>query len=310
LQKFRYNNSKEDGQIAFVTFHQSYGYEEFIEGLRPVTNRNIRGSEVRYKIIPGVFKKLCGEAAKNPNAPYVIVIDEINRGNISKIFGELITLIEEDKRGDASFAVTLPYSNETFSVPSNVYIIGTMNTADRSLTQIDTALRRRFEFTEMMPEPELLKGITVGEKISIGKMLETINQRITVLLDREHTIGHSFFLPLTDTPTIENLAGIFRNKIIPLLQEYFYDDYEKIRLVLGDNQKDNDSTWFVVKRKRDANLFGSKNKPDDIDILDHYYEINQDAFEKSEAYEYLTASLKTSADKKGEPNENGVEDNE
>lgn len=185
---------------------------------------------------------------KVPNR--VFIIDEINRGNISKIFGELITLIEPTKRIGASeqLRASLPYSGQKFGVPDNVYIIGTMNTADRSIARIDAALRRRFSFVEMLPESAILKDILV-DGIDIAEMLDTLNKRITVLLDREHTIGHSYFLSLKTDPSIERLAAIFENEIIPLLQEYFYDDYEKIQLVLGDNQKPDDSTRFIVKKQ-------------------------------------------------------------
>ncbi|MCR5662730.1 MAG: AAA family ATPase [bacterium] len=184
-------------------------------------------------------------SASGKRQSYVFIIDEINRGNISKIFGELITLIEDTKREgeDEAASAILPYSGESFSVPKNVYILGTMNTADRSIALMDTALRRRFNFVEMMPDLKPLKDLTIkaedsnGQEIEIhiDKMLRAINDRIEYLYDREHTIGHAFFMKLKKEPTIEVLADIFRNKIIPLLQEYFYDDYAKIRLVLGGN---------------------------------------------------------------------------
>ncbi|MBK5263114.1 MAG: AAA family ATPase, partial [Peptostreptococcaceae bacterium] len=180
-------------------------------------------------------------AVKENKDEYVFIIDEINRGNISKIFGELITLIECTKRlgAEEAMTATLPYSPKPFGVPSNVYVLGTMNTADRSIALMDTALRRRFEFIEMMPKAEILSGIQVGA-INIKKMLETMNERIEYLYDREHTIGHSYFLRLTNDLTLKNLSVIFKNSIIPLLQEYFYEDYSKIQLVLGDNGKDDE----------------------------------------------------------------------
>jgi 5-methylcytosine-specific restriction protein B len=213
----------------------------------------------------------------------VFIIDEINRGNISKIFGELITLIEPTKRIGASEELRslLPYSGQNFGVPENVYIIGTMNTADRSIAMIDTALRRRFSFVEMQPNSNLLRDVIV-DGIDIAEMLDTINRRITVLLDREHTIGHSYLLPLKTAPTLESLAAIFEGKIIPLLQEYFYDDYEKIQLVLGDNQKTDDSTRFVVKKTDAVKLFGNA----DIDYPE-FYEVNKEAFKRIEAYAFL-----------------------
>ena len=214
---------------------------------------------------------------------HVFIIDEINRGNISKIFGELITLIESSKRiGQAEgMKAKLPYSQQLFGVPDNVYIIGTMNTADRSIATIDTALRRRFRFKEMMPDAEVLSGISVDD-ISISDMLSRMNKRIAVLYDREHTIGHAYFIPLRDNPTIEQLAEIFENAIVPLLQEYFYEDYEKIRLVLGDNNKDNKDEQFIVAVENDYNeLFGSTDIGFDDSVT---YEINRAAFDKIEAY--------------------------
>lgn len=167
---------------------------------------------------------------------FVLIVDEINRGNISRIFGELITLIEDSKRQGAEeeLSVTLPYSKEEFSVPSNVYIIGTMNSSDRSLTGLDIALRRRFTFIEMPPKPELLNEVKV-EGLSVGELLKVINQRIEVLLDRDHCIGHANFMSLKKQPTLEHLADIFKQKIIPQLQEYFFDDWAKINMVLNAN---------------------------------------------------------------------------
>lgn len=233
--------------------------------------------QILQKVNPTLFK----QRVKIPN--HVFIIDEINRGNISKIFGELITLIEPSKRIGASeeLRTVLPYSGRNFGVPDNVYIIGTMNTADRSIAMIDTALRRRFSFVEMCPDSRLLADILI-DGIDIAEMLDTLNKRIAVLLDREHTIGHSYLLPLKSNPVLDNLAEIFENKIIPLLQEYFYDDYEKIQLVLGDNQKPDDSTRFIIKKTDVAKLFGSA----DIDFPE-YYEINREAFKRIDAYAFL-----------------------
>lgn len=214
---------------------------------------------------------------------YVFVIDEINRGNISKIFGELITLIESSKRigQPEGMKAKLPYSQQLFGVPDNVYIIGTMNTADRSIATIDTALRRRFRFKEMLPDAEVLKGIVV-EDISIAEMLVRMNKRISVLYDREHTIGHAYFIPLKENSTVEQLAEIFENAIVPLLQEYFYEDYEKIRLVLGDNNKAKIEEQFIVAVENDYNeLFGSADIGFDDSVT---YEINRAAFYNIEAY--------------------------
>lgn len=170
------------------------------------------------------------------NKKFVLIIDEINRGNISRIFGELITLIEDSKRvgADEALSVTLPYSKEEFSVPDNVYIIGTMNSSDRSLTGLDIALRRRFTFIEMPPKPELLDDVVI-EGLNIGMLLKVINQRIEVLLDRDHCIGHANFMTLTSNSEVKELAQIFKQKIIPQLQEYFFDDWAKINMVLNAN---------------------------------------------------------------------------
>ncbi|WP_060662522.1 McrB family protein [Helicobacter pullorum] len=221
------------GQIEFVTFHQSYGYEEFVEGIKP----SVKNGTVIYETKNGVFKNLCKKALEGKDKPYILIIDEINRGNIAKILGELITLIEPSKRIGKSegLQLTLPYSGESFGVPRNLYIIGTMNTADRSIALLDTALRRRFEFVEMMPDSEYLKDKKIsdsGNTIELDRLLESMNNRIEFLLDREHTIGHSYFM---DVESIEDLCKVFKNKIIPLLQEYFYDDYAKIIAVLNDN---------------------------------------------------------------------------
>ena len=216
---------------------------------------------------------------------YVFIIDEINRGNISKIFGELITLIELTKRigqTEGTF-VKLPYSKKLFGVPDNVYLIGTMNTADRSIATIDTALRRRFHFKEMQPNPNVLENVIV-EGISIKELLTRINLKISALYDREHTIGHAYFTKLKENPTIEMLASIFENSIIPLLQEYFYEDYEKIRLVLGDNNKEEQYQFITAKATNYTALFGNTDfEMDDI----FHYEINPSAFYHIESYQYI-----------------------
>lgn len=231
-----------------------------------------------------VLKQSIGTSTvKSGSNNYVFIIDEINRGNISKVFGELITLIEPSKRiGKAEgMTVKLPYSGKLFGVPDNVYLIGTMNTADRSIATIDTALRRRFQFKEMLPDPSVLEGVNV-EDISIKDMLERMNRKISILYDREHTIGHGYFIPLKEDASIEVLASIFENNIIPLLQEYFYDDYEKIRLVLGDNTKDDETEQFIIARAADYDeLFGTN----DVGLDDAvFYEINHEAFDNIDAY--------------------------
>lgn len=435
----RYNELKKAGRIAFTTFHQSYGYEEFIEGIKPIIDENTQ--DVGYTIEPGVFKEFCqnakstvhtrndnsidagaiiwkltimnGELNKvkqecfeennvrmgfdidsdeahsfvedvrlgdiilsfktrkkidgiaivtddavelqdksmyktarsvkwlakdideditninngkllhrmtfakvpnmnlkdvielakkvNPNLesavieentePYVFVIDEINRGNISKIFGELITLIEGTKRAgmpEAASAI-LPYSGDEFSVPANVYILGTMNTADRSIALMDTALRRRFQFIEMMPDSDVLRRIhadKVGD-LDVAAILDKINERITFLYDREHTIGHAFFTGLKDDASIEKLQSIFEKSVIPLLQEYFYEDYQKIQLVLGDNEKSDDSLKFIRDEKIVAKNIFKGNVEEVIDLPEKRYSINKKAFENINSYKEI-----------------------
>ncbi|MEZ9281813.1 McrB family protein [Vibrio cyclitrophicus] len=375
LLQAKFQELSDSKRIRFVTFHQSYGYEEFVEGL---SAKSVDG-QISYEVTPGIFKDICEQASrgieqsndpleiaienlktdleegtslslstqrgkkfdvqyhgnttfrafphetahedlgngypvsidsirklysgvdakefynpsyvkailnhliskyklpKEPTAQpdslknFVLVIDEINRGNISKIFGELITLIEDSKRSGKGQAetieVVLPHSGEKFSVPNNLHIIGTMNTADRSLAMMDTALRRRFDFVEMMPKPELLKGAIVNG-INLEQLLIVLNQRIEILYDREHTLGHAFFMPvkaLVDVGEQDKafnvLVSVFKNKVIPLLEEYFFEDWSKIRLVLADNQKtNNESQQFVLEQKQKADdlksLFG------------------------------------------------------
>lgn len=244
----RYQNYIDSGQIVFTTFHQSMSYEDFIEGIKPVFD--LASKTLSYPVKPGIFKKLVDEIKTSPTpsgalAPiaadsddregdgdprYVIIIDEINRGNVSQIFGELITLIEEDKREGnlEAMSATLPYSGEPFSVPNNLYILGTMNTADRSVEALDTALRRRFSFKEMMPQPSLLTNSLCGYVLT--DILDRINQRIAYLKDREHQIGHSYFMGCDSE---EKLKNVFKDKIVPLLQEYFYGNVEYIGLTLG-----------------------------------------------------------------------------
>ena len=267
----------EDGKTKekryeLITFHQSYSYEEFIEGIRPVFDED---EELRYKIEPGIFLRIAEKARKDNQNNYAIFIDEINRGNISKIFGELITLIEPDKRQGAEheIEVVLPYSKSKFSVPSNLYIIGTMNTADRSIALIDTALRRRFCFREMLPDTSLLKEDVDG--INLQLLLSKMNERIEFLLDRDHTIGHSFFMQANSK---NEICAIFKNKIIPLFQEYFYNDWEKLQLVLGDNKswgKTEEQKLVRVKKHYDLSaekeLFGTDLDDFEDEII---YEIN------------------------------------
>jgi len=385
LYKELYNS----GRIRFVTFHQSYGYEEFVEGLSAKTE----GDQLSYFEKDGVFKSLCidakeyqhaktktvassfedkwqgfseelaeaddgikidtlskktyftvtditnntirfdkskgasvhslsvktlravhngekeikgglqpyygavieylnkfkthNDASKKERKNFVLIIDEINRGNISKIFGELITLIEPSKRlgGEEVIEVSLPYTGDRFSVPDNLYIIGTMNTADRSLALMDTALRRRFDFVEMMPDYKVLqneagssfKVESAGFEIDLALLLQTLNKRISAVYDREHQLGHAFLMPVVKAifgegeKALHELKNCFQNKIIPLLAEYFFEDWQKIRLVLGDNQKP--EAYQLIKQSDvdfDA-LFGDTEDVGDIvdDIQDY-----------------------------------------
>ena len=222
----------------------------------------------------------------------MFIIDEINRGNISKIFGELITLIEDTKRegmNEQANAI-LPYSREAFSVPSNVYILGTMNTADRSIALMDTALRRRFQFVEMMPKTELLNDVIVqkdGKSLNVESMLNVINQRIEFLFDREHTIGHAFFMKLEENPSIETLASIFQKSVIPLLQEYFYEDYQKIQLVLGDNGKSDQTHKFILDEEVKVKSIFKGNADDVMDLPEKNYTVNPKAFMNIDAYKEI-----------------------
>lgn len=265
-----------NGQIQFVTFHQSYSYEDFVEGIKSIVNAE---GQVEYKIEDGIFKRICHEAKKVENSAknYVLIIDEINRGNISKIFGELITLIEKSKRvGEIeALKVKLTYSgaasSEDFGVPNNLFILGTMNSADKSIALVDTALRRRFEFIEYASDQTLLS--TNVEGIDLQQLLKTINSRIEILLDKDHKIGHAY---LINVESKNQLCEAFRNRIIPLLEEYFFGDYEKIQLVLGDNtefNKEKENRVVVNNPSSDQrNLFGK-----DIDGFEEktIYQLNE-----------------------------------
>jgi len=219
--------------------------------------------------------------AQSSNAR-VLIIDEINRGNISRIFGELITLIEPSKRAgaDEALKVTLPYSKDHFSVPSNVYLIGTMNTADRSLAGLDIALRRRFTFREMPPKPELLKDVTVGE-LNVGQLLIVMNQRIEMLLDRDHCLGHAYFMPLENEPTLERLGQIFREQVLPLLQEYFFEDWLRIQWVLNDHRKAPENCFIAQALFNSESLFGDQVM---LSNQNNQWIINEDAFARIESF--------------------------
>jgi 5-methylcytosine-specific restriction enzyme B len=283
-----FNKLIETGQIAFSTFHQSYGYEEFIEGLKSDGNGNFVCEdgilkEIAFKASYAGLKKeeksninkdlsidelkkqrkdIVLKNLRNKNSfnfnkadKYVLIIDEINRGNISKVFGELLTLLEEDKRitKNNQVILKLTYTKEEFSLPPNLYIIGTMNTADRSIALMDIALRRRFNFIEMMPDESLLDTI---DDIDMEKMLGIINKRIEFLYDRDHMIGHAY---LKNVKSVEDISTVFKNKIIPLLQEYFYDDWEKIGLILGGIGKSEEDEYIIYREEiRAENLFKSR----------------------------------------------------
>jgi hypothetical protein len=228
-----YEELRRLGQIRFVTFHQSYGYEEFVEGLRPEA---LPGGG--FMLVPraGVFRQIAEAAAGSPEE-HVLVIDEINRANISKVFGELITLIEADKRigQREQMRLILPHSNVSFGVPANLHIIGTMNTADRSIALIDKALRRRFTFREMMPDYSVdgMSDQVVGAGVTLADVLRTINDRIEYLLDREHQIGHGWLL---GCGTKAKLDTAMRDKVIPLIAEYFFEDWGRTADVLGGRE--------------------------------------------------------------------------
>lgn len=296
-------------RYSFVTFHQSYGYEEFVEGLRPVLGDDAEEGEIQYEIRSGAFKELCRRARAAPEQRFAMVIDEINRGNISKIFGELITLIEADKREGAENAVsvTLPYSGASFSVPGNVDIIGTMNTADRSLALLDIALRRRFEFVPVMPDSRDVPGAPLaGLRVSLGtqvidvpRLLNALNQRVEALYDRDHCIGHAYFTPLAKLPDGDErlvaLQQVFSTRILPLLEEYFFEDWQKVRLVLADNQKPEGAQFVLEGTDHEDNLarlFGGDHGLDSY-ATKRRYSVQDAAFSNPDAYIGIYQTLST-----------------
>lgn len=273
-----------------LTYDQSRPKEElFKKNLSQRTLYQLHNTTISREKLESLLKD---DAPKIQDKQYAIVIDEINRGNISKIFGELITLIEASKREGQpeALSVTLPYSKEPFTVPSNLHIIGTMNTADRSLALLDTALRRRFDFIEMMPDYAALKnedGINYQvNSVNLALMLKAMNGRIEYLYDREHTLGHAFLMTVVELIkkgeekiAFVELKRVFENKIIPLLEEYFYEDWSKIALVLGDNQKESDALKkqrFVVEQAgiNVSTLFGRNHTIDDYESESKSYQLN------------------------------------
>jgi len=269
-----YSPSKPHDQLTKKRFMQKTLYE-----LKPNTID---------RALLGVLLKPESTSANNSaetTQSKVLIIDEINRGNISRIFGELITLIEPSKRAgaDEALEITLPYSKEKFSVPQNVYLIGTMNTADRSLASLDIALRRRFTFVEMPPQPALLNDINI-EGVNIGQLLRVMNERIELLLDRDHCLGHAYFMPLEADASLAKLAFIFSQQIVPLLQEYFFEDWERIAWVLNDQNKTDKTQRFVQKIEANlAALFGA-DTASNLQNTDRRFCINKDAFSNIASY--------------------------
>lgn len=245
------NNAPEqdlEKYIQRVSFHQSYSYEDFIEGIRPTP-------EGKIQVVPGKFRQICQTAEQNPSQNYVLNIDEINRGNISKIFGELITLIEDDKRG--KYPTRLTYSHAMFTVPPNLYIIGTMNTADRSIALLDIALRRRFAFFELMPDSSLLKNKVIknedGESVNLQALLDYLNRKITEHLGRDYQIGHSYFLNVNSP---QSLFFVWNHAVYPLLREYYYSRPDQLQeLLTTPNFSWTDSHWEDLSEENDLITF-------------------------------------------------------
>jgi len=242
--------------IETVTFHPSYSYQDFVEGL---TVRNNDKKQIEYIVKDGIFKRICNRARANKNYNYVLIIDEINRGDISSIFGELFTLLEDDKREGKNEAlfINLPYSKDEIGnpkkliVPSNLYILATMNTVDKSIALIDVALRRRFDFEECMPSYDNAIFPTSYKGVNLAKLLKSINERITVLKNEHYQIGHSYFLKITSK---EKLREVMENDILPLLKEYFYDDWKSICAVLNQDYM-NPKVGFLIAENIDKQNF-------------------------------------------------------
>lgn len=264
IQKIKFDENlgdTHDGELPYLyicTFHPAFGYEEFIEGFRPDLQN---GTSIGFSLREGIFKRICKKAINNPGKTYILVIDEINRGNIPRIFGELITLIEKDKRWihgkSDNIGLILPTSGDVFYVPSNVLLIGTMNTADRSISLIDIALRRRFSFRELMPMPELLDNQIIAG-LNLGIWLRELNKRIAEEVGRNLQVGHSYLMERGEPiEEISELSARLQNDIIPLLQEYCYDDYNKLANILGKAIVNVDTKSFnleAFKAKKQENL--------------------------------------------------------
>lgn len=378
--KARFDDLTSAGRIRFVTFHQSFSYEDFVEGLRAevradgsinyvvadgvlksfcraledgpkietgtkfasgyvvtrstdeilwlekpngsslplpwaiidelkslVDEGTITLADVREKtvfsrvedsrlekyivngynnVLPHILEAIQSKTAAGPHRPGVLIIDEINRGNVSKIFGELITLVEHSKRAGASEALSavLPYSKQPFSLPSGLHIIGTMNTADRSLATVDIALRRRFVFVEVEPDSRSLEGVEIAG-VDVSKLLDVMNARIEALLDRDHRLGHAYFIELTADDDVRQLKQVFATQIIPLLQEYFFDDWQRIRLVLNDHRKAATSDRFIIEQEGSAaELFGDGN----LEVpTARSWRVNPEAFDRPSAYQSI-----------------------
>lgn len=226
----------DNGLVRVCTFHPGFGYEDFIEGLRPVT----LNGQMAFELRDGIFKRLCSDATEQQTKRFFLVVDEINRGDLPRIFGELITLIELDKRNRS---IALPVSGSTFAVPNNIYLIGTMNTADRSISLLDTALRRRFGFIELMPDSTLLSGRKVGGLL-LGAWLDALNVRLRQRLKRDARnlqIGHAYLMPAQPITSVAEFAYVLRDDIIPLIEEYCYDDFDMLKEILGSALVDTDS---------------------------------------------------------------------
>jgi 5-methylcytosine-specific restriction protein B len=248
---------KSHGLVRMCCFHPAYGYEDFIEGYRP----ELHEGRMTFALREGVFKEVCHDAEAQPERQFYLIIDEINRGDVPRIFGELLTIIEKDKRGKT---VVLPVSRSAFRVPPNVFLIGTMNTADRSIALLDTALRRRFGFIELMPDVSLLDQASVSE-IPLGPWLEALNRRICEHVGRDARnlqIGHSFLLeggkPVKDAT---RFFQVVRDEIIPLLEEYCYEDYDALHAILGDGLVD------LTNRAIRHDLFEERSRPELVQAL-------------------------------------------